>query len=217
MDSQQMAADIVRLAEEIRTLFKDAQRRAAVNVNIAMLSVYWQIGRRIAEQEQSGETRAGYGQYLIVQLSKRLVAEFGKGFSVPNLKNFRQFYLVFPDFEIGYALRSQLSWTHYRLIMRVDNPAARTYYVSETASQFWSTRTLERNINSLYYERLLSTQGQASNDEPPPAATGFIKDPYMLEFWERNSRHLHRKATWKRLLSASYSIFCSKWERASHS
>jgi hypothetical protein len=86
-----------------------------------MTEAYWNIGRRIVEEEQQGEIRSEYGKKLIKELSKRLSAEFGKGFSEANLKNFRQFYLTFPEYEIGYTLRSQLSWSHYRLIMRVDS------------------------------------------------------------------------------------------------
>jgi hypothetical protein len=120
-----------------------------------------QLVNEIAHEEQAGKSRAQYGEGLFITLSRELSGEFGRGLSVANLKNFRQFYLTFPDFEKSYALRSELSWTHFRLIMRIDDIQARNYYIAEASEQNWSTRTLERNISSLYYERLLSSQKQA--------------------------------------------------------
>lgn len=143
------------------------------------------MGKRIVEEEQNGAHHAQYGESLIKHLSKALVTEFGQGFSVANLKNFRKFYLVFQGDEKGYALCSLLSWSHYRLIMRVENPQARAYYITQCAEQNWSTRTLERNLNSLYYECLLSSQ-QAPKTVAPQSniqtVHDFIKDPYVFEF-----------------------------------
>ena len=119
---------------DIRTILVEARQHAYTSVNSIMVNAYWKIGQRIVVAEQSGKQRADYGQYLIRHLAKQLGDEFGKGFSIANLKNCRQFYLTFPDFEKGYALRSLLSWTHYRLIMRVDDPQAREYYLRETAA-----------------------------------------------------------------------------------
>lgn len=164
-----------------------------------MVEAYWQIGRRIVEEEQQGKGRADYGTFLIKDLARQLTAEFGKGFSAANLKSFRQFYLTFPDIEIGYAVRSQLTfpirdslrpeltWTHYRLIMRVENPKAREYYLTEAAGQNWSSRVLDRNIHTLYYERLLASQDKKSAlakeaDFEKHSPADFIKDPYVLEF-----------------------------------
>jgi predicted nuclease of restriction endonuclease-like (RecB) superfamily len=174
--------------KEIRDILEAARRKAFTAVNLGMVEAYWQIGKRIVEEEQRGEERAEYGAYLLTSLSRQLTLEFGKGFTVANLKNFRQFYLTFKKKEIGYALRSELTWTHYRLIMRVENLAAREYYMNEAAEQNWSTRQLERNIHSLYYERLLSTRDKelalaqcaAASEAYQPA--DFIKDPYVLEF-----------------------------------
>ncbi|MFT4062988.1 MAG: PDDEXK nuclease domain-containing protein [Edaphocola sp.] len=120
-------------------------------------------------------------------LSVALTSEFGKGFSYANLRNFRQFYLTYPDGEICYALRSNLSWTHHRLIMRVENPEARNYYLKETEEQNWSSRILERNINTSYYQRLLSSQDkrealQHSETLEKHTTSDFIKDPYVFEF-----------------------------------
>ena len=171
---------------EVRAILAQARQRAYSAINSAMVEAYWQIGRRIVEQEQRGKQRADYGEALIKELSKRLSQEFGSGFAVANLKNFRQFYLTFPNEGKGYALRSFLTWTHYRLIMRVNNALAREYYIREATEQNWSTRQLERNIRTLYYERVLSTQDNTSLiaevnlDKQTPR--DFVKDPYVLEF-----------------------------------
>jgi hypothetical protein len=123
-----------------------------------MVETYWNLGRLIFEEEQSGSARAEYAAYLIRDLARRLTQEFGRGYSVPNLKNFRQFYLAFPadgTKAIGYTLCSQLTWSHYRALMRVSNPAARAWYVQEAAEQGWVVRNLLRQINSFAYERTL--------------------------------------------------------------
>jgi len=170
--------------QDIKNILQQSRQKAYVAVNFAMVEAYWQIGKRIVEEEQVGKQRADYGSFLIKSLSQELAAEFGKGFSVANLKNFRQFYLTFPDFEKGYTVRSQLSWSHYRLIMRVESSTARNYYLSEASEQQWSTRQLQRNINSHYYERLLSSTNQkiVSVNTSKAAPDEFIKDPYVLEF-----------------------------------
>ncbi len=175
------------ILNDIRQILQQARNKAYTAVNFAMTEAYWHIGRRIVTEEQQGGIRAEYGKQIIKELSKHLSAEFGKGFSEANIKNFRQFYLTFAENEIRYTLRSELSWSHYRLIMRVKNPSARKYYIAETAEQNWSTRQLERNINSLYYERILSTHNkelalmqQEKMQKTVPA--DFIKDPYILEF-----------------------------------
>jgi predicted nuclease of restriction endonuclease-like (RecB) superfamily len=173
------------LIDEIKTILAAARQKAATAVNFAMVEAYWQMGKRIVEEEQKGANRAQYGESLIKQLSKALVTEFGHGFSVANLKNFRKFYLVFPGDEKGYTLCSLLSWSHYRLVMRVEDPKARHYYIQECAENNWSVRTLERNINSFYYQRLLSSQqapDAVSAQSNKQAVHNFIKDPYVFEF-----------------------------------
>lgn len=172
---------------EIQDILNDARNKAYSAVNFAMVEAYWLIGKRIFEEEQNGKERAEYGEYLIKNLAIELKNVLGKGFSVANLKNFRQFYIVFPDFQKSYTVRSQLSWSHYRLIMRVENERARNYYLTESSEQQWSTRILERNINSFYYERLLSSQEKkkeliAQKNFEKTSSRDFIKDPYVLEF-----------------------------------
>ncbi len=131
---------------------RNARANAYRAVNSAMVDAYWNIGRMIVEEQQQGRERAAYGAALIKNLSTQLSKEFGKGFDERELRRIRQFYLSFP---IRDALRPELAWTHYRLLIRVEKPAARTWYMQEAADQNWSTRALQRQINSLYYERLL--------------------------------------------------------------
>lgn len=175
------------LVTDVLTILRTARKKAYSAVSFAMIEAYWQIGKRIIEEEQHGLERAGYGDFLLVNLSKELSVELGKGFSYANLKNFRQFYMTFPEIEKSYALRSELTWTHYRLIMRVENKKARQYYIDECAEHMWSTRTLERNISTLYYERLLSSQNKQealldSQTLEKTTLNDFIKDPYVFEF-----------------------------------
>jgi predicted nuclease of restriction endonuclease-like (RecB) superfamily len=175
------------LASEIKQILEQARKKAYTAVNSAMVEAYWLIGKRIVEEEQKGKERANYGTSLIRRLSLQLTSDFGKGFSIANLKNFRQFYLTFSEFSKSYTLCSLLSWSHLRLLMRVDNTKARDYYIKEAAEQNWSTRQLERNIDTLYYERLLSSSNKKlilarENDFEKSSPTHFIKDPYVLEF-----------------------------------
>ena len=149
-----------------------------------MVEAYWNVGREIVEK-QGGASRAKYGEGLISSIALRLTMEFGDGFTVPNLRNMRQFYLTFPK---RYALRSELSWTHYRLLMRVENDKAREFYMQEAVKSQWSTRQLERQINSFFYERLLSSKNkeQVAEEiqtlEPAKKPEDVIRDPYVLEF-----------------------------------
>lgn len=167
---------------DIRDLLHAGRETAYRSVNTIMVKTYWQIGKRIIEQEQHGKSRAEYGEQLIIGLSRYLTDCFGKGFSVANLWNFKQFYLTFPNFEQFSTQRVEnLGWTHLRLIMRLDNEKERQYYLAEASSQNWSTRLLERNIKSGYYRRLLSSQNN-SIKQAEMVAADFIKDPYVLEF-----------------------------------
>ncbi|MBK1791486.1 PDDEXK nuclease domain-containing protein [Persicirhabdus sediminis] len=173
---------------EIRQILDQARQRAAQTVNTAMVEAYWLIGKRIVEEEQSGSAQADYGKETVKQLSKYLSNELGKGFSVANLWNMRQFYLTYDKEDFLYALRRELSWTHHRTIMRVDDPKARLYYLDTCANENWSSRVLERQIKAQTYQRLLSTQkdNKAQSKESllstQNAALKILKDPYVLEF-----------------------------------
>ncbi len=137
------------------------------------------------EHEQNGSIRAEYGKAMLQNLSEQLTKEFGRGFTVTNLKYMRQFYITYPN---GHALRGELTWTHYRTLLRVEDEAARNWYAEESIRSGWSSRQLERQISTLYYERLLSSRDkgpvvrEAAEKTGPPEAEDFIKDPYVLEF-----------------------------------
>jgi predicted nuclease of restriction endonuclease-like (RecB) superfamily len=172
------------LAQDVRAILREARGKTYTVANAVMVEAYWQIGKRIVVEEQGGKARADYGTALIRGLSRSLGDEFGHGVSVANLRNFRQFYQTFPKGLKRYALRSELTWTHYRLIMRVDEADARAWYIHEAAEQGWNSRQLERHITTGSYRRLL-----AKPKPPTKTATltravpqDFIKDPYVLEF-----------------------------------
>ena len=170
---------------EIKEALLLSRNQAYSAVNFAMVQAYWQIGRIIVEHEQNGNARADYGKSVLQELSSRLTKDFGKGFSVRTLQQMKKFYVVFPNTN---ALRSQLTWTHYRLLLSVENEQARQWYMDEAIASAWSSRQLERQISTLYYERLLASRDQspvkAEADEltAPLSAENFIKDPYVLEF-----------------------------------
>lgn len=169
---------------EIKKILTNARDKVYQTANFTMVEAYWQIGKSIVK-EQNGEERAEYGTGLLKELSKQMTQDFGRGFTVANLKNMRQFYLIFPN---GYALRSELSWTHYRLLMRVENENARQFYMDEAVKSQWSTRQLERQINTFFYERLLSSKNKENvaqeiqTLEPEKTPEDIIRDPYVLEF-----------------------------------
>jgi predicted nuclease of restriction endonuclease-like (RecB) superfamily len=171
---------------DIKQILLSARQKAYSTLNTAMVDAYWQIGKRIVEKEQNGKERAEYGEAILKNLSISLTSEFGKGFSYANLRNFRQFYLTYPEQEICYTVCSKLSWSHNRLIMRVENPEARSYYLKETALENWSVRTLERNLKSFYYQRILSSKTidaiSDNSENEKQTIEDFIKDPYVFEF-----------------------------------
>ena len=182
------------LYQKITTILTEAQQRAYTAVNFEMVIAYWNIGKNIVEDEQQGEHRAEYGASLINDISARLTQDFGKGFDKRNVFFFKQFYLTFP---IVNAVRSQLSWTHYRILLKVKDPKAREWYMNETANQSWSYRALERQIGVLYYERLLSSQfdegikqeGLEKIEALKPSSLDFIRDPYILDFLQLSPNH----------------------------
>lgn len=181
MTSKNVLQEGQQFFADIRDLLHAGRETAYRSVNTVMVKTYWQMGKRIVEEEQNGKARADYGDYLIVNLSRYLTDCFGKGFSEANIRNIRQFYLKFPDFDQFATHRvANLGWTHLRLIMRLDDEKERHYYLQEASSQNWSSRLLERNIKSGYYRRLLSSQNNTI--EQSEDASAFIKDPYVLEF-----------------------------------
>lgn len=169
----------------IRDILTRSRHQALQAVNAAMVQAYWQVGREIVEEEQHGQPTAEYGTYLIEHLAERLTAEFGKGFIPRNLRYMREFYQAFPMWN---AVRSELTWTHYRLLSRIEKPEARSFYMVECAKARWSTRELERQIASLLYERLALSRDKegllalAENGNEPFHASDLVKDPYVLEF-----------------------------------
>nr|WP_321241314.1 PDDEXK nuclease domain-containing protein [uncultured Tolumonas sp.] len=175
------------LADAIATQIEQARGQLRQAVNSVMVQSYWEIGRLIVEDEQQGESRAEYGKQQLQQLSQQLTDRLGKGFDITNLRKMRTFYQAFP---IRDALRLELSWTHYRTLLRIDNPQARDWYLHEAITQSWSARALERQIGTLYYERLLASQNKAlveqeaqSNTQPlAETAKDYLRDPYILDF-----------------------------------
>lgn len=170
--------------KDIKSIIAQARQATYHVINTAMVISYWLVGKRIVEEEQNGKNRADYGAYILQNLSKSLGEEFGEGFSYANLRNMRQFYRTYPDEQICYTLCSKLSWSHNRLIMRVNDSKARMFYLQESAKENWSVKQLERNIQSCYFQRMLSSQDNTLDDNSEPAINvkEFIKDPYVLEF-----------------------------------
>lgn len=174
-----------RLYDDISKILTENRKQAYVAVNQSMVQAYWQIERIIIEEEQSGKLRSDYGKKVLQRLSDKLTEEYGKGFSVRTLQQMKKFYAVFP---IANALRSQLTWTHYRALLKVSGETARKWYVEEAVKRQWSSRQLERQISTHYYERLLASRekdgviAEANENMSRLAPEQFIKDPYVLEF-----------------------------------
>ncbi|WP_150538581.1 PDDEXK nuclease domain-containing protein [Actinobacillus vicugnae] len=175
------------LFSRITHVIHQARQQVRQTINSAMVQSYWEIGRLIVEDEQQGNNRAEYGKAVLKNLSQRLTAEFGKGFDERNLRNMRQFYLAFP---IWNTLCTELSWSHYRRLLSVENPQAREWYLREAVENNWSVRALDRQISVLYYERLLASQNKALVAEEAEEKTAplqetiqdYLRDPYILDF-----------------------------------
>ena len=173
---------------EIKTILKNARQKAYTAINSAMVEAYWKIGRRIVEEEQSGRERAEYGKEIIKNLSKELTEEFGKGFGERNIRNIRQFYVLFSDYEKWKSLISKLTWTHIQKVLRVSDEKARIFYLTEAAENMWSVRTLDRNISTLYYNRIVASIDKKTVEDEMKEKTKklqakeFIKNPVVLEF-----------------------------------
>ncbi len=174
------------LVGQLRELIRDARSRFLRSVDAIQVRTCWEIGRHIVEFEQGGAARAEYGKRLLPRLAESLTAEFGRGFDERNLRNMRAFFQVFPIWD---AVRTELSWTHYRTLLRVEGEQARRWYMDETAAQNWSSRALERQIGTLYYERLLASRDRAPVEAEALANTNILtsprelaRDPVVLEF-----------------------------------
>ena len=168
----------------IKELLEQARKRAYQNIQNEMVSAYWQIGKMIIEK-QDGQERAKYGDGLIKELSIKMTKDFGKGFDVTNLKRMRQFYTLFRK---GATVRHQLSWSHYKLLIGVEGEEARNFYTNEAINGNWSTRQLEREINTFSYQRYLASHGNhdvvddTAKREKIDDPKDVIKDPYVLDF-----------------------------------
>lgn len=169
----------------IRRIIETARKSIVYTINTEMVVAYWHIGREIVEEEQRGKSRADYGEAILRNLSERLTADFGKGFDESNLRNIRHFYLTYQKCD---ALRHELSWTHYRILMRIENPQARSFYEVECVKNNWSARELERQKGSLLFERLALSKDKkglmklARKGQELQTYEDMIKDPYVLEF-----------------------------------
>lgn len=170
---------------DIRGIINSAKQNAVRSVDFCRVQMYWHMGKRIFEEEQQGKDRADYGTYLIKNLAKQLEPEYGSGFSVRQLAFCRQFYRIYP---IANALRSQLNWTQYRMLIQIDDPDKRMYYELESVNNGWTARETERQINSQLYERLLLSNDKeavlavARKERIPQSPLEIIKDPMYLEF-----------------------------------
>ena len=178
-------ADLEQIYKRVRDVLEQARSQALQAVNRAMVVAYWEIGRLIVEEEQAGKARADYGKGLIQELSKRLRTDFGKGFDRTNLQHMRAFFLAYRNCD---AVRRELSWTHYRLLLRLEKAEARAFYEQEAVNSRWSTRELERQIGSMLFERLALSRDKegvralAEKGHSIAVPADLIKDPYVLEF-----------------------------------
>ena len=202
--------------QEIRGYVIDAQKKVYSAVNSAMITAYWNIGKQIFEV--CGENdRAEYGKNILSDISKRLTEEFGKGFDVTNLRKMRQFYLVYQKQD---TLCLELSWSHYRLLMRVEDVKAREFYTSEAIKAGWSVRQLQRQINTMYYNRILSSKDKESvaaeinTTVPKSDYEKIIKDPYVLEFLDLPANeHFYESDLEQALINHDGRYKCSMCEK----
>jgi len=173
------------IIHQIQSIIANAREKAVRSVDTERVLMYWQIGKVIFEEEQQGKDRAEYGKFLIKSISNEFQPQFGTGFSVRQLERNRQFYRMFP---IASALRTQLSWTHYKLMLSIENDNKRAFYIAETTKNNWTARQMERQINSQLFERLLMSNDVqavlelAREEKTPSHAKEIIKDPMILEF-----------------------------------
>ena len=172
--------------DDIRKIIEQGRRQAYAAAGQIVVATYWNIGKRIVEEEQQGQERAKYGAKLIAHLAENLTNEFGAGYGRRSLEMYRRFYLSFNEVEITNACVRNLTWTHLRIIMREPSPQGRQWYLKEASEQMWSTRTLERNVSTQYYGRLMASQRQQLELPSPASEEGdpneYIKNPVVAEF-----------------------------------
>ena len=175
------------LLNNIKILLESSRQQLQQTVNTAMVQTYWHIGRLIVEEEQNGNNRAEYGKQQLLILSEELTKDFGKGFDARNLRNMRQFYRCFPKWQ---TVSTELSWSHYVRLMRVENTTAKEWYMAEAIANNWSVRALDRQISVLYYERLLSSKEKApvkleahkQVQNLQISSKDVLRDPYIFDF-----------------------------------
>ncbi len=185
------------LVADVRNIVESGLHKAYQDANTTIVHTYWQVGRRIVEEEQIGEARAEYGKGLINFLSKELFAIYPKGYSPRNLRDYRQFYLCFKDLEIWHSRVPNLTWTHFRTLLSVVSDDARYWYVQEASREIRSVRTLARNVGSQYYQRLLQSlkkdaviaEMKKNTESLRSDARDFLKDPVVAEFLQLPSNN----------------------------
>ena len=190
LDENNSSIDYSQVISDVKLIIQTGISEGYNAVNSVLVSTYWNIGKRIVEEEQNGDSRAEYGKGVLKNLAAYLSKEFGSAYSERNLRNFRQFYLKFPDIQIWYARVPNLKWTHWRSLLRVENDDARYWYMKEASEQEWSSRTLDRNINTQYYFRLLQSPKKENVIKEMYELTEplnkdkneFIKSPVVAEF-----------------------------------
>ena len=186
--------NVESLYQDARLIIEQARGNAVRSVDFCRVQMYWHLGRRIFEEEQQGKERAEYGTYLIRNLAKRLLPEYGSGFGIRQLETSRQFFMIYP---IAHTLRAQLNWSQYKLLISITDPDKREYYELESVNNAWTARETKRQINSMLYERLLMSNDKESvlavarKQRIPESPTEVIKEPMVLEFLG-----LHREASY---------------------
>ncbi len=176
-----------KIIEEIRNLLISSRQQLQYAVNHTMVQTYWTIGKIIVEDEQNGNVRAKYGKKELEFISSSLTKEFGKGFNSRNLRNMRQFYITFQNWN---SVSTKLSWTHYRKLISIEKKEAREWYINETIANNWSARALDRQVSNLYYERLLSSKDKSLVEDEAKEKTkelqvdakNILRDPYIFDF-----------------------------------
>jgi len=189
-----------QLAGDIRTLIDQSRQQLVSTVNSALTTLYWHIGQRIRSEILQGE-RAAYGEQIVSALAKQLESDYGRGFSNKNLRHMLRFAEVFPEFKIVSAVQRQLSWTHFKTIIYLDDPLKRDFYLQMCQQEGWSTRTLQQRLDSQLFERTaLSKQPEALLEQELNQLRGskqlspafVLKDPYLLDFLGLNDRYLEK-------------------------